>query len=563
MTNSRKQKTVIYGGSFDPPHFGHFDIVKNLERSFDRVIVVPSYVSPFKVGGATDDGAVRFALCKKLFTSDKTEVSRRELSRKGVSYSVDTAAYFARKYPDSKLYWAIGTEELLRLPEWHDIDRLKTLVEFIAVPRPGYPASAELLASLKKRKIKVKLARFEGLDVSSTQVKIDRAFGKPNKYMPSIVAGEIEKRGVFDPYSKYVDALYERKLSDKRMDHTYGVASMCAELAKRYGANVNDCVVAGILHDIGKETDIKDYAGKVEAHGFPAPTVHAAIGAYIAKRDFGVSDEVAHAVYTHATASDDMSLVGEVVYLADKTELGRNYKEVYGFRDVCAVDKDLAMYTVLSTVTEWRNREQENLPCEMTSRAIEHYKALSAGKTAPETPKEKRAAVKREALSLPAVRRSSEIGHAHDTSRELRVSEKSSGEIKEVKPQNKAVAEHVSSKKSDATSENVSEAVAAELSLHKAHDISIVDLDGKTIVADYFVIASCSSSTAVKALSDYVEDRLTKQFGIDPSRRDVDREWAALDYGGVIVHIFTDKTREFYNLERLWSDGKNIKHYSD
>ena len=106
-------------------------------------------------------------------------------------------------------------------------------------------------------------------------------------------------------------------------------------------------------------------------------------------------------------------------------------------------------------------------------------------------------------------------------------------------------------------------AAADALNAHKAHDIKIVGLDGKTIVADYFVIASATSTTAVKALMGYVEDRLKKQFNIDPAKRDVDKEWIALDYGGVIIHIFTDKTREFYNIERLWSDGSNVERFGD
>ena len=88
---NKPQKIAIFGGSFDPPHYGHYDIVKNLERVFDKVIVVPAYVSPFKTDGS--DAAVRFALCKKIFASEKTEVSRREVSKGGVSYSIDTAKY--------------------------------------------------------------------------------------------------------------------------------------------------------------------------------------------------------------------------------------------------------------------------------------------------------------------------------------------------------------------------------------------------------------------------------------------------------------------------------------
>ncbi len=612
MKSNKQQKIVIYGGSFDPPHYAHLDIVKNLDRSFDKVIVVPSYISPFKRDalGVTDDSAARFTLCKKFFASEKTEVSRREISKKGVSYSVDTARYFSEKYKDAKLFWAIGTEELPRLTEWHEIDTLKTLVEFLAVPRPGYPADPARLKLLKRLGIKVKIAKFTGLDVSSTAIKIDRAFGKTNKFMPSAVADAAAKHGMFDPYSAYVDALYAYGLSDKRIEHTYGVALACEKLAKRYGASVKDAVIAGILHDIAKETDEKVYIGKVDTKGFPPPTVHAAIGAYIAKCDFGVSDEIAYAIHTHATASADMSRLGEIVYLADKTEAGRNYKEVYAFRYICEnADIDVAMYTVLTTVTDWRNREQESFPCDMTAQAIAHYKALCGGKPVPELPKRARGYIKRISLSLPVVRTSSELDKKSDASHELRVTEKTSGEIRAVGEHDKGVrtvevktksmraveektkdvrtveehdkgvrvveehgksvraveekTESTAAHDAECTSEDVADTVAAELSLHKAHDIDIIDLDGKTVIADYFVIASCSSSTAVKALSDYVEDKLTKRFGIDPSRRDIDREWAALDYGGVIVHIFTDKMREFYNLEHLWSDGKNVKRYGD
>ena len=67
----------------------------------------------------------------------------------------------------------------------------------------------------------------------------------------------------------------------------------------------------------------------------------------------------------------------------------------------------------------------------------------------------------------------------------------------------------------------------------------------------------------MRALGGYVEDKLTKKFGIDPSRRDLNAEWYALDYGAVIIHIFTDKTREFYNIERLWADGTNVTRIGD
>jgi ribosome-associated protein len=117
--------------------------------------------------------------------------------------------------------------------------------------------------------------------------------------------------------------------------------------------------------------------------------------------------------------------------------------------------------------------------------------------------------------------------------------------------------------KYDLTSpKGLSEAIAEILSLHKGKDISIVDLDGKTIIADYFVIASATSTTAVRALAGNVEDELAKT-GLEPTHRDVDGKWVALDYGSVIVHVFYHETRDFYNVERLWADGSNVKKILD
>lgn len=108
----------------------------------------------------------------------------------------------------------------------------------------------------------------------------------------------------------------------------------------------------------------------------------------------------------------------------------------------------------------------------------------------------------------------------------------------------------------------LADAVAYLLDLKKGKDVVTVDLGGKTIVADYFVIASAYSSTAVKALSDFVEDELSKR-GLEPNHRDADAKWVALDYGSVIVHVFYKELREFYQIERLWADGDNIKKFVD
>lgn len=101
-------------------------------------------------------------------------------------------------------------------------------------------------------------------------------------------------------------------------------------------------------------------------------------------------------------------------------------------------------------------------------------------------------------------------------------------------------------------------AAARELDERKAQDIIVLDVQHLTIIADYFVIASGRSANQVRALSDDVDDKLS-MLGEEPRRREGTSEgrWAVMDYGSVLVHIFHEQEREYYNLERLWTDGSN------
>ncbi len=97
------------------------------------------------------------------------------------------------------------------------------------------------------------------------------------------------------------------------------------------------------------------------------------------------------------------------------------------------------------------------------------------------------------------------------------------------------------------------------LDKHKAEDIQVIRVADVTIIAEYFVIATGTSSTHVRALADYVEKELGEQ-GLIPRRVEgyAGSTWILIDYGSVIVHVFQPQTREYYNLERLWKDGQFV-----
>lgn len=100
---------------------------------------------------------------------------------------------------------------------------------------------------------------------------------------------------------------------------------------------------------------------------------------------------------------------------------------------------------------------------------------------------------------------------------------------------------------------------AKAISSKKGLDIQVIEIGDISVLADYMVIATGTSSTHVKALADEVEYKLD-EAGISVSHIEGYRSnsWILLDYVDVIVNVFSDEAREFYDLDRLWQDGKPV-----
>ncbi len=92
----------------------------------------------------------------------------------------------------------------------------------------------------------------------------------------------------------------------------------------------------------------------------------------------------------------------------------------------------------------------------------------------------------------------------------------------------------------------------------KAKHISAIKVSELTVIADYFVIATATSSTQIRAYTDEVEAKL-EEVGVTPHHIEGKSSgWTVLDYGSVIVHIFMADQREFYGLDKMWSDGEAV-----
>lgn len=109
------------------------------------------------------------------------------------------------------------------------------------------------------------------------------------------------------------------------------------------------------------------------------------------------------------------------------------------------------------------------------------------------------------------------------------------------------------------TPKDLAIAAAKALDSKKANDLMVLETAHITTLADYFVICTATSSTQIKALNDHCEKAL-KELGEEPHHIEGHRggTWVLMDYSSVVIHIFMPEAREFYNLERLWSDATPI-----
>ena len=109
------------------------------------------------------------------------------------------------------------------------------------------------------------------------------------------------------------------------------------------------------------------------------------------------------------------------------------------------------------------------------------------------------------------------------------------------------------------TEKQMAQLVCRALDEKKVRDIKVIDIHEVSVIADYFVIASGSNQNQVQAMVDNVEEQLGRA-GFEPKQVEGVRNssWILMDYGDVIVHVFDEENRLFYDLERIWRDGKTL-----
>ena len=161
-----KKRIGILGGTFDPPHLGHLVLAQETLRrlKLDKVIFIPTYLPPHKKI-KENNAYMRYKMvllaCKD---NPRFEVSRIEIKKKAVSYSVDTLKKLRRKYgKDAELFFLVGSDSLSELENWKDVNEVLRLANFVVASRPGFPA--------KKLKKRVRLIEIPAINISSSMIR--------------------------------------------------------------------------------------------------------------------------------------------------------------------------------------------------------------------------------------------------------------------------------------------------------------------------------------------------------------------------------------------------------
>lgn len=366
-------KTLLFGGTFDPPHNGHTGMLAKASKMFDRVIVMPGKRPPHK--DVSSDAAHRLAMCRLAFTD--CEVSDFEMRQEGVSYTYKTL----REFSNGELYFLLGSDSMLDIFSWKNVAEIASLCTLYVVRRPGYTDGLDEVIERYQDRFggRVMIAEYKAADISSSRIRVLRAFDEIGKRVPKSVAEYIYNNGLYHEYADISDKFGKFLLTQSRIEHIKNTTLTALDMAKRFGADQNKVIIACMLHDIAKSytaENLRKVYGKYVPKDCPDKVVHSFSGRQIAEEDFGITDgEILRAIETHTAGEPAMTDVQKIVFIADFIEPGRDFRSVKAIRTAAKRSLDEAVYQITRDSIDYL-AEKKRAIYPLTYKTYEYYKKI-------------------------------------------------------------------------------------------------------------------------------------------------------------------------------------------
>lgn len=330
----------VYGGTFNPVHLEHVRLASLAvsQLNLDKLFIIPTFLSPHKAT-APIDAKFRLDMLKIAFSGqDKIEVSDYEIEKQGKSYSYLTAEHFKALYPDSELFFLVGEDMLSDFKTWKNPERIMELADLAVFGREDFSLdylSEEQYFLSRFNKSFIKLSAV-GKSISSTEIRLRVILGlSTEQLLDNSVREYIDKNALYkkDAYTEYL----KNNLTEKRLVHTINVVVAAMKKAKDLGLDEKKVYLSALLHDCAKYLDHTKVDGFILPNGVPAPVVHSFLGAYVAQKELGITDqEILDAIRFHTSGKADMTTLGKLIFVADMVEKDRNYEGVEILRKLYA-----------------------------------------------------------------------------------------------------------------------------------------------------------------------------------------------------------------------------------
>ncbi len=193
------RRTGLFGGTFDPIHYGHLLAAEAAREAagLAEVWFIPAYVPPHKANPWADAGARLEMLEAALADCPGFRVEDIELRRQGVSYTIDTVKALMDLHPDRSFYWIIGSDMVKDLPNWRQPEELAERVTFIGLERPEEPlANAGIPAFVLRKLMRASMPK---IGLSSTDIRRRCREGRSIRFMtPDPVVEWIRRNGLYE-----------------------------------------------------------------------------------------------------------------------------------------------------------------------------------------------------------------------------------------------------------------------------------------------------------------------------------------------------------------------------
>ncbi|MBQ9263522.1 MAG: bis(5'-nucleosyl)-tetraphosphatase (symmetrical) YqeK [Clostridia bacterium] len=356
----------VFGGTFDPIHEGHIELARLALASgqADEVVFVPMGFPAHREPVASPED--RLAMCRLALKGQEGMLLSQAGMASGVRYTSDTLPLLKKEFPDASFALIVGADKLKSLPEWHEAEKILAVCDVLCCPREGID-EAKAVRKAEKNGARVTLLPGRVPPFSSTHIR-----EQTKKYQDALglcpaVLRYMAERGL---YQKDLKPKLKLMMNPRRFQHTLGVRQEAVRLAAKYHLPLQKAALAGLLHDCAKGMSQKDMEKIARKHHLvddegmlsSGAMMHGPVGAYLAKKQFGIEDEaVLDAIRNHTIGRPGMGDMELCIFVADATEPNRENYE--GLQEIRALaDVSLAAAALKSMQLTQAFLEQTNRP---------------------------------------------------------------------------------------------------------------------------------------------------------------------------------------------------------